>query len=242
LTNLAEKVKLLKNEGVYAVIPLSFNRELANLSASQFVGLLKKYLRMCGLIIGPDFTLGQNREGDAATLQTLGQDMNFSVTAMPPKMVNSEVVSSTAIRDSLANGDMKRVVKLIGRPFSLQGQVPSGAGQSSKSAFFPTANLGIDPKQAIPADGVYATWAHIDDKAYQAVTNIGWRPTFGGDSRTVETHILNYQENLYGRELKIEVVERLRDEKRFDTVEELKEQINEDIKQGKAILDSQGRH
>jgi len=154
--------------------------------------------------------------------------------------VNDEMVSSTAIRDALADGDMKKVASLIGRSFSLQGRVTTGAGRGSELGF-PTTNLDIDPKQALPAEGVYATWAHIDDKAYQSMTNIGRRPTFGGNGRTVETYILNYQGNLYGRELKIDIVERLRGEKRFDTVEELKKQIAEDIKQGRAILDGQAR-
>ncbi len=241
LTSLAEKVNLLKSEGVDAVIALSFTREVAQLSARQFMSLLKKYLRMCGLIIGPNFTLGQNREGNADTLRTLGQEMNFSVTVIPPFRVNGEVASSTTIRDALADGNMRRVINLIGRSFSLQGLVTTGAGRGAELGF-PTTNLEIDPKQALPADGVYATWSYIDGKAYQSVTNIGRRPTFGGNGRTVETHILNYHGNLYGHELRIDIVERLRDEKRFDTVEELKEQIAEDVKQGSAILGSQGRN
>jgi len=241
LTSPAEKVSLIKKEGVKAVITLSFTSEVAQLSASQFVGLLQKYLRMRGLIIGPDFALGRKRKGNAETLHTLGGYMNFTVTVISPVMVNGEVVSSTAIRDALADGDMRRVVRLIGRYFSFQGWVTTGAGRGSKLGF-PTTNLKIDPKQALPAEGVYATWAHIDDKTYQSMTNIGRRPTFGGNERTVETYIPNYQGNLYGRDLKIDVVERLRGEKRFETVEELKRQIAEDVKQGIAILDSQGRN
>ncbi len=241
LTNLAERVNLLKNEGVDAIITLSFTQELAQLNAGQFVGLLKKYLRMCGLIIGPDFTLGRNGEGNADTLYQLGQDMNFSVTVISPVMASGEVVSSTAIRDALADGDMKGVVNLIGRSFSLQGRVTTGAGRGLELGF-PTTNLEIDPKQALPGDGVYATWAYIDDKAYQSVTNIGRRPTFGGKGRAVETYILNYHGNLYGHELKIDIVERLRDEKRFDTVEELKKYIAEDVKQGIALLNSRGKN
>ncbi len=240
LTNITEKVKLLKDEGVDAVIALSFTSELAGLSAREFVSLLKKYLRMRGLIIGPDFALGRNREGNADTLRVLGQDMNFSVTVIPPLRGSGEVVSSTAIRNALADGNMKRVLNLLGRSFSLQGRVTTGVGRGLKLGF-PTANLEIDPKQALPADGVYATWAYIDDKPHQSVTNIGRRPTFGGNRRTVETYILNYHGNLYGRELRIEVVERLRNEKRFDAVEELKEQMAEDVKQGIALLNSQGR-
>ena len=239
LTNLAEKVNLLKNEGVDAVVALSFTQELAQLSVDQFVGLLRKYLRMRGLLIGPDFALGRNREGNADTLRALGQDMNFSVIIIPPVMVNGEVVSSTAIRNALADGNMKKVVNLMGRPFSLQGRVTTGASRGLKLGF-PTANLDTDPKQALPADGVYATWAYVDDKTYQSVTNVGRRPTFGGNGRTVEVYIFNYHGNLYGHELKINVIERLRGEKQFDSVEELKKQIAVDVKQGEAILNSRG--
>ena len=240
LTSPAEKVKLLKNEGVNAVIPLSFTQELAQLSARQFVGLLKKHLRMSWLVIGPDFALGCKRQGDIDTLRALGKEMGFSVTGVPPVLINGEVVSSTAIRNALADGDMQRVTNLIGRFFSLQGGVTVGVGRGTELGF-PTANLEIDPKQALPSEGVYATWSYIDGKTYQSMTSIGRRPTFGGNERTIETYILDYHGNLYGRQLKIDIVERLRDEKRFDTVEELKKQIAEDVKQGITILDSRGR-
>ena len=240
LTSLAQRTDLLKNEGIEAVIPLSFTPELTQLSARQFVNLLKKYLRMCGIVIGPDFALGRNREGNPDTLGTLGQEMNFSVTVIPPVTNGGEVVSSTAIRNALADGDMNKVRNLLGHPFSIEGQVTTGTGRGTELGF-PTANLDIDPKQALPAEGVYATWAYIDNQAYQSMTNIGRRPTFGGNERTVEVYLLNYHDNLYGRELKIDIAERLRDEKRFDTAEELKKQIAEDVKQGRAILNSQGR-
>ena len=241
LTDLAERTNLLKNEGVEAIITLSFTSELAQLSARQFVSLLKRYLRMRGLVIGPDFTLGRNREGNIDSLRTLGQDMNFTVTVIPPVVINGEVVSSTAIRNALASGDMKRVLNLAGHPFSLNGRVTSGAGRGLELGF-PTANLDIVPEQALPADGVYATWAYIDGKAYQSMTNIGKRPTFGGSQRTVEVYVLDYHSDLYGHELKIDIMARLRSEERFDTVDELKKQITEDIKQGRAILNSRGRN
>jgi len=237
LTSLDEKVSLLKNEGVEAVITLSFTPELAQLGAGQFVTLLKKYLRMRGLIIGPDFALGRNREGNTDTLRKLGQDMGFSVTVISPVKVNGEVVSSTAIRNAIAKGNIERVTRLIGRSFSLQGRVITGVGRGLELGF-PTANLEIDPGQTLPPDGVYATLSYVDGKTYQSVTNIGKRPTFKNNGRTVETHILDYQGDLYGRELKIDIVELLRGEKRFNTAEELKKQIAEDIKQGKTILDS----
>jgi len=240
LTDLAQRINLLKNEGVEAIFTLSFTSELAQLSARQFASLLKKYLRMRGMVIGPDFALGQTREGNVDILRTLGQDMGFSITVIPPVMINGEVVSSTAIRNALANGDMKRVLNLVGRPFSLNGRVTKGAGRGVELGF-PTANLDIDPGQALPADGVYATWTDIDGQAYQSMTNIGRQPTFGGSQRVVEVYILDYHSNLYGRELKIDIMERLRGEKQFDTPEELKKQITEDINQGRAILSPRGR-
>ena len=241
LTDLTQRTNLLKNESIDVIIPLSFTRELAQLSASQFINLLKRCLRMRGLLIGPDFALGKNREGTINTLRALGEDMNFTVTVIPPLMINGEVVSSTAIRKALADGDMKRVLNLIGRSFSFHGRVISGTGRGLELGF-PTANLNIDPKQALPAEGVYATWTYIDDKAYQSMTNIGKCPTFGGNELTVEVYILDYHNSLYGHKLKIDIIERLRDEKQFDSIEELKNQITEDIKQGRAILKPRSRN
>ncbi len=235
LTSLTQRVNLLKGEGVDAVIALSFNRELAQLGAAQFISLLKKCIRMQGLVIGPDFALGQNREGNTNTLGTLGQALNFSVTVIPPVMINGEVVSSTTIRKALAEGEMGKVRNMLGRYFSLSAPVITGAGRGTGLGF-PTANLDIAPEQALPTDGVYATWVFIDDKHYQSVTNIGKRPTFGGSRRTVEPYILDYHSELYGHELRLDVVQRLRDEKKFSTAEELAKQIAKDVEQGKAIL------
>ena len=239
LTDLVERSDLLRNEGVEVIIPLSFTVELARLSARQFLSLLKKYLRMRGLVIGPDFTLGRNREGNADTLRALGQEMNFSVTVVPAVIIDGEVVSSTAIRKALANGDMKKVHSLTGRPFNLHGRVVIGAGRGVALGF-PTANLDIVLEQALPANGVYACWTYIDGQAYQSMTNIGQNPTFGDRKRAIEVYVVDYHGDLYGRELKLDIMERLRDEKKFSTVAELKEQMAEDVKHGKVILNSEG--
>lgn len=240
LTDIAQRIDLIKGEGVEIIITLPFTAKLAQLSARQFVNLLKKYLRMRGLVLGADFALGKEREGNADALHRLGEDMGFTVKVILPIMINGEVVSSTAVRSALTEGDMKRVLQLIGRPFSLNGCVTKGTGRGAEIGF-PTANLDIDPRQALPADGVYATWSHIDGQLYQSMTNIGKQPTFGGSQRTIEVYILGYHNNLYGRKLKIDLIERLRGEKQFGTAEELKKQITKDIKQGRAILTSQTR-
>jgi len=240
LTNLAQRIDLIKGEGVEIIITLPFTPELAQLSARKFINLLKKHLRMRGLVLGHDFALGKGREGDVNSLSALGEAMDFTVKVILPIMVNGEVVSSTSVRNALTKGDMKRVLRLIGRPFSLSGCVTKGTGRGVELGF-PTANLDIDPRQALPADGVYATWSHIDGQIYQSMTNIGKQPTFGGSQHTIEVYVLDYHNNLYGRKLKIDLVERLRGEKQFGTAEELKKQIAEDIKQGRTLLTSQAR-
>ncbi|MFC2033107.1 bifunctional riboflavin kinase/FAD synthetase [Chloroflexota bacterium] len=237
LTDLEERTGLLINEGIDFVAALSFTDELARLSASGFIGLLQKYLKMRGLVIGPDFALGRKREGDIASLRKLGQETGFSITVVPPLVVNGEVASSTSIRKALADGDAARVCKLSGRPFDLHGKVIAGAGRGAGLGF-PTANMEINQEQAIPADGVYACWANIDGKAYESLANIGTCPTFNGTERTVEAYIVDYVGDLYGQELRIDFVERLRGEKKFGSVEELKKQMAEDVRKGKSILDA----
>ena len=241
LTSLEQKKALLKDEGVKVVIVLPFSRELAQLSAREFVGLLKDYLGLKELVIGPGFTLGRNREGNVTTLRKLGEDMGFTVTVVPGVRINGEIVSSTAVREALAGGDLEKVHSLLGRPFSLHGEVVHGESRGAKLEY-PTANLEIEPAQALPVEGVYATWAYIGSRAHESVTNIGRRPTFGGGKRVVEVYILGYRGNLYGKELKIDIIERLRGEKRFDSVEALRQQMARDIEQGRAVLSSKGRN
>jgi riboflavin kinase/FMN adenylyltransferase len=236
LTTLEERETLLKNLGVDLVVPLTFTKEVAALSAREFVLYLKRYLKMHGLIIGPNFALGRGREGNVAALQTLGKELGFTVEVVRPLTVESTLVSSTAVRAALARGDMKTATKLLGRYFSLSGEV-AGGYERGHILGFPTANLQLEPEQAIPEDGVYATLAHIDDKVYQSVTNIGIRPTFGKGERTVEVHILDFAADLYGRKLTTELVERLRPEMKFASPEELAARIKQDVEQARSILE-----
>lgn len=241
LTTLVERERLLKQEGVDVVIAISFTRELANLPATDFVALLQQHLKMRGLVVGYDFALGKNRQGDTQFLQKLGEKEDFTVTVVPHIKSNGETISSTAIRQAMADGDMEKVTRLLGHPFSLQGKVTPG-DQRGAGLGFPTANFNLDPNQALPPDGVYATWAYVNGGRYQALTNIGKRPTFGENERNVETFILDYDKELYGKDLRIELVARLRDEKKFETPEDLKKQIADDVKRGAAILNSRSRN
>lgn len=237
LISLEERVRLLRDIGVKLVAVLSFTPDLARLTAREFVTLLRKYLKMRGLVIGPDFALGQGRAGDAAALRRLGEEIGFYVEEVPPMVIQGEVVSSTAIRKALAQGDVIRVERLLGRQFSFSGKVIPG-DERGRVLGFPTANLAIATDQALPAEGVYTIRAYIGGKTYQAVTNIGRRPTFGGDKRMVEVYLLDFNGDLYGKEIRIELLERLRGEEKFDTVEELKAQIMRDVERARVSLSS----
>jgi riboflavin kinase/FMN adenylyltransferase len=237
LNDLETRISLLRNLGIDIVVALPFSSELSRLTARRFVQLLKEHLKMRGLIIGPDFALGRNREGNSEKLQILGEEMGFSVEVIPAVVIDGYVVSSSTMRQALARGDMKKVEKFIGRLFSLSGQVVSG-DKRGRSLGFPTANLDLKPEQALPGDGVYATITHTDDDSLPSVTNIGVRPTFGGNQRLVETYILDFEGDLLGQKLTIDLVDKLRDEERFDTVEELKAQMIKDVAQSRQILNA----
>ncbi len=235
LTTIEERVCLLRQAGVGLVVLLSFTSETAQRTAREFVGLLHQYLRMKHLVVGSDFALGKGREGTAAFLEELGKEIGFMVAGVSPRTNDNDVVSSTAIKSAMAEGDMERVARLLGREYSLAGEIIRGAGRGSGIGF-PTANLAIDPDRALPPEGVYATRAHVDDQSYSSMTNIGRNLTFGDNERTVETFLLDFDGDLYGRRIALDIVARLRDEKKFDGIDQLKAQIAADIAAGKAIL------
>jgi riboflavin kinase/FMN adenylyltransferase len=235
LNDMETRISLIRNLGIDVVVALPFTSELAQLTAQRFVQLLKEHLKMRGLIVGPDFALGKDREGDVEKLRLLGQQMGFSVEVISPVVLDGQVVSSSAIRQALSHGDMKKAEKLFGRLFSLNGRVVSGDGRG-RALGFPTANLELKPEQALPSDGVYATIAHVGYGLMPSVTSIGVRPTFGGGKRLVETYLIDYEGELLGQRLTIDLVDRLRDEKRFDNAEELKSQMGRDVEQARQIL------
>lgn len=235
LTTIEERTRLLRGLGVELVVPLNFSTEVAALSAREFVSLLQVHLRMRGLIIGPDFALGRGREGDAAALQTLGQERGFTVEVVEPLISSGSLVSSTAIRKALSRGDMGATSKFLGRYFRLSGPVIGGMERGHVLGF-PTANIAVDSDQALPIDGVYATLGYIGDKVYKSVTNIGIRPTFGEGERTIEVFLIDFAGDIYGEKLAVELVERLRGEMKFVDAKELSAQISRDVEQARSIL------
>jgi riboflavin kinase/FMN adenylyltransferase len=235
LSSLEDRVTIFQQLGLNIVAVLTFTPKVAQLSAWDFISLLKKYLKMRGIIVGPDFALGRGAQGNINLLRTLGDEMEFTIEIIPPYTINGEVVSSTIIRQALLQGDMKRVEKLMGRRFYLRGKVIT-SDKRGRLLGFPTANLDTKPQQALPDNGIYATITEVDGKQFPSATNIGSRPTFGDGGKMVESHLLNYEGSLYGKEIRVEFVQKLRDEQRFPSSEELKTQIGKDVRKVEALL------
>ncbi len=240
VTSLDERVRLIEDLGVDFVVPVTFDLELSRVRARQFVALLQKRLRMRGMVAGPDFALGHNREANVEILASLGREMGFTLSVVAP-LVDEEgrTIKSTAVRDALARGDVTRVAAQLGRDFVLEGTVVRGHGRGELLGF-PTANLQPPPETAIPGDGVYATLAHVDHRRYMAATSIGKRPTFGVGAHTVEAFILDFQGELHGQGIRLEFVQRLRDEAKYETVQALQEQVARDVDRTRAILRGDG--
>jgi riboflavin kinase/FMN adenylyltransferase len=235
LTTPAEKITLLNALGLDLMAILPFTIEMAQTSAAEFVEELVTHLKMRQLWVGPDFALGRDREGNIPTLRQIGQRMGFGLCVAEPLVRDGEVVSSTRIRHMLTRGEVRQATTLLGRYPSLTGQVMQGA-QRGRLLGFPTANLSVLPERAIPADGVYACFIWVHRKRYSTVTNIGIRPSFAGAERMVETHLLDFSGDLYGLDMKMEFVERLRPERRFENLDELVAQIRSDAEQAAELL------
>ncbi len=235
LSDVGDRVRLIRQLGIDLVVVLTFDHETALLTAERFLTGIKTHLRMRGIIVGPDFALGREREGSIDRLRMLGDQLGFSVEVVPPYTMNGEVVSSTLIRQALAEGNTEKVHLLMGRHFHVRGTVITAAKRGRKLGF-PTANIDVKPQQALPRDGIYATIAHVLDRRFAAATYVGTRPTFGDTRRMVESYLLDYEGTLYGREIKLEFVQRMRDDERFPSPEELKNQIERDVQQVRVVL------
>jgi len=235
ITTLQERTRLLKTAGVDVVVPVTFTRDVANLTAREFVMLLQKHLNMSGLVLGPDFALGRHRLGDPDYLRKIGEELDFRVEVVRPARLEGEVISSSAIRKLLAEGDIYKVGEMLGRRFSLEGRVVEGA-RRGRTLGFPTANISMQPEQAMPKDGIYASIVRRGRQKLNSVTNIGVRPTFDGLKRLVETYIMDFHTDLYGKRLSIQLVARLRDEMKFSSAEELKKQMAKDVAKARQKL------
>ncbi len=239
LTTLEERVELLAEMGLDTVITYPFTRQVAERSAEDFMLELKRHLDLRHLLIGYDFALGKKRTGDYARLSAIGAELGYGVRAFEAFRLDGEIVSSTLIRQLIANGDVAAAAVKLGRPYALTGTVIRGDGRG-RTIGVPTANLDFPLEKAIPANGVYACWAMVEGAQHKAMVNVGVRPTFtsGEVLSHVEAHLLNYEADLYGKKLQLRFVERLRSEQKFSSVEALVAQIKADIARGDALLNN----
>ena len=236
LTDLEERVRLLKELGVDFVVPVGFDRELASLSSRDFLLHLYHKLRMRRLVVGPDFAMGRDRDGTLDTLPAIGESIGFAVEAVDLMTDSVGVVKSTTIRNSIVEGDVSRAARLLGRNFSINGTVGHGE-ERGRELGFPTANIELAPGFIFPGDGIYAAWAHLQSGKYMAATSIGVRPTFDdGENRTIEAYLLDFSDDIYGQPLRLEFVRRLRGEEKFDSIQALLDQMDEDVRRTREIL------
>lgn len=241
LTTPEERREILaQSELDYAVI-LRFDERLRAMSPETFVGMLREWLGLRELVIGEDHGFGRGRTGDVAMLQALGRADGFAVDVVPP--VHDPVagiVSSSRIRTAIAHGDLGLARRMLGRPFTLTGVVTPGA-RRGRSIGVPTVNLPVPPRKALPPDGVYAVWVESPGGRHGGMLNQGPRPTVGDLARTIEAHLFDFEGDLYGAWVRIEWVERIRDIRRFDSLEALRAQLKEDAITARALLARQTR-
>lgn len=235
LTPIEDRVELIRRLGADIVAPVTFTQELSQLSAREFMALLQRRLHLTGLVVGPDFALGRGREGSIPVLEELGREMGYTVKTIAFTEHESARVSSTAVRDSLAQGDVASVARLLGRPFFMHGTVVHGAARGRQLGY-PTANIQPNGGRALPADGIYATRVHVGDVVYNSATYVGTAPTFGEHERLVEVFLLDFEGDLYGKALMVEWVEKVREDRKFASPEALQEQMEKDITLAKTLL------
>ena len=229
LTTLSEKLEILKELGIDFVYIMTFDESVMKMSAKEFFEFLVKCLNAKALFAGYDYTFGYKAMGNSDLLTEFSKEKNIYVDISDKITLNNTPVSSTKIREFLKTGNIKKSNEFLGRPYSLTGNVVLGK-QNGRKMGLPTANINADNDKLLPQDGVYKGITIIDKKEYKSLINIGKNPTFNADKRTVESHILNFSADIYNKEITIKFLDKIRDEKKFLSVEELIIQINEDLK------------
>ncbi|NTW03107.1 MAG: bifunctional riboflavin kinase/FAD synthetase, partial [Oscillochloris sp.] len=227
LTSLDEKIALIATFGPDLLVIAPFTEETKRTRADTYMAQICAMMPLRELWVGADFAMGRGREGDLPSLMEIGRERGFAVGAVSKVFVDGQPVSASRVRDLLSSGNVEGAAALLERPFGLRGTVVDG-DKRGRLIGFPTANLQMSANHVLPADGVYACRVHLDGETYPAVTNVGVRPTFAGHHRTVETHLLDWSGDLYGKALYVAFLHRLRGEQRFEGVADLIGQIRVD--------------
>ena len=228
-----QKTELIASTELDVLIVIPFTQEFAAISARDFITeLLVKRIGMQAVIVGPDYSFGKNREGDIDLLQDLGRQQGFEVILadwIKSTHGNEGRISSTRIRELVASGDIEKAQKLLGRNYQIRGTVINGRNRGGKLLGFPTANLSLQD-ELCPKTGIYAVTVEWEGQLYHGVANIGYSPTFDDHLFTVEVHILDFSQDIYGRKIKINFLKRIRDEIKFHNIGALSDQIRDDIR------------
>jgi riboflavin kinase/FMN adenylyltransferase len=235
ITSHRQKLDLIASCGIDAAIVIPFDHEFARMSAREFVEIvLVEKIGTRAIVVGHDYRFGHSREGDIPFLKQLGEQYGFEVEIISGIKMNDTVVSSTTIRQMIMNGNIKEANKLLGRYFQVSGTVIAGRKRGA-SLGFPTANIRMPPLTS-PRTGVYVVEAEVDGKRYGGAANLGYNPTFGDADLSLEAHLFDFDRDIYGEPITIRFIDRLRDERRFSSPDELALQIRKDVDTAKKIL------
>ncbi len=238
LTSLRERAEILNEIGVDVLCVIPFTRDFSLLSSEEFVrNEIHARIGISEFVIGYDHHFGKDRSGTIETLENLGPELEFDVYVVSKREMGEVTISSTVIRNAIQeDGDMSQAAKLLGRPYMLNGLVIHGDERGRKIGF-PTANLQPEhPDKIIPKNGIYAVKVRVDDVWYNGMMNIGVRPTFDGITKTLEVNIFEFDQSIYGKTVQIRFFGSIRDEKKFDGMDELKEQLERDKERAKEVL------
>lgn len=236
ITSFSDKMKLIEECGIDIVICEDFTLEYANLSPRQFVkGVLVEKIGVRVIFVGHDYAFGKGREGNINTLRQLGDEFDFEVLVVDAIKVDDVTVSSTIVRGLVQKGEVRKVATFLGRNYSIAGKVVKGKSRGAALGF-PTANLKL-ANEFFPKPGIYAVHVFHRGHSYQGVANIGFKPTFKDQTLSVEVYIMDFNKDIYGEDLGISFVERLRDEKAFESPDELAKQIKKDVERARKVLE-----
>jgi len=242
ISTIEQKIELVDMAGIDVLVIVPFTREFAATTAEYFVEeILLNRIGMKELVVGYDYAFGKGRAGNIPFLKQQGVEKGFTVTVVDAYYTEGTLVSSSRIRGLLADGDVVEARRLLGRSYQIRGEVQFGKQRGGKEIGFPTANLKFAEEDLVPRHGVYVSQVICDGKCYGGVINIGCNPTFGEQALVAETHIFDFNQDIYGKPIKVNLLEFLRSERKFDNIRELASQISRDVARARQILSQQSK-
>ena len=237
ITSVNQKKSFIENMGIDFVIPIDFTKSISELTFEQFITTIIDSANLKGLVLGPDTAIGYKRQGTPDKLEKLGDELDYKVFNIDQLNFNNKRVSSSLLRQAISEGDMDLSTQYLGRNYSISGNVIKGKGIGNTILGYPTANLDMSSVETIiPANGIYATKVKLDGREFIGATSIGYNPTFNNKEKSIESFIIDFNENLYGKDIEINFIKWIRAEESFDNTVELQKQMTDDINQIKQLF------